>query len=79
MPSPQLQGTIGKKKGGQAASSGLPNMAIYPASEVLFEEAAPPSLATGFTVEPDPSLSPITPSPPKPRSPRAPTSTSPIN
>ena len=39
-------------------------MAIYPASEVLYERTSPPSLATGFTVEPDPSLPSITPSPP---------------
>ena len=57
VPSPQLQVTIGRKKGGQAASSGLPNVAIYPASEVLYEGTAPLSLATGFAVEPDPSLS----------------------
>ena len=63
VPSPQIQRT------GQAASSGLPNMAIYPASE---EGATPPSLATGFSVEPDHSLPSIIPSPPKPHSPRAP-------
>ena len=68
VPSPQLQRTIVKKKGGQA---GLLNMAIYPASEVLNEGVAFPSSATGFTVEPDPSLPSITPSPPKPHSPRA--------
>ena len=69
-----------KKKGGHAVSSGLPNVAIYPASEVLSEGAAPPSLATGLTVEPDPSLPSIKPSPLKPRSHRKPiTSTSPVN
>ena len=72
VPYPQLQRTIGKKRmdNFEAASSGLPNMAIYPASEVLHEGAAPPSLATRFTVEPDPILPSITPSPPKPLSPR---------
>ena len=50
-------------------------MAIYPASEVLYEGTAPQSLATGFTVEQDPiaivylnntftsQTSPVSPSP----------------
>ena len=54
-------------------------MAIYPASVVLHERAAPPSLAQyrAFTVKPDSSLPLTTPSPPKPRSSRA--SAGPIN
>ena len=36
VPSPQLHRTIVKKNGRQAASSALPNVAIYRASEVLY-------------------------------------------